>query len=122
MARQMEPTWRPQPRGTCLTGFLEVDRGAPLSPLLLGLDLRGSERILPLLGMQAGFCPTALLAELPPFLRRCHQNGGVQPFPILGHSPSPRACFTAAIFAGSNHDPSDFGAGRSVRFGAPGDE
>ena len=71
---------------------------------------------------EPGFCAAALLAELPPFLRRCHQNGGVQPLAILGHSPSPRACFTAAIFAGSNHDPSDFEAGRSVRFGAPGDE
>ena len=122
MPGQMEPARCPQPRGTRLAGLRQVDRGAPLSPLLLGLRLRGSERGRALFGVEPGFCATALLAELPPFLRRRHQNGGVQPFPILGHSPNPRACFTAVIFAGSNHDPSRFGAGRSVRFGAPGDE
>ncbi len=122
MPGQMEPAWRPQPRGTWVAGLREVDRGAPLGPLLLSLRLRGSERGLALLGMQSGLCPAALLAEPSPFLRRRHQNSGVQPLPILDHSPSPRACFTAAIFAGSNHDPSDFEAGRSVRFGAPGDE
>ena len=122
MAGQAEPARCPQPRGTWLAGLREVDRGAPLGPLLLGLDPGCGECGLALLGVEPGLCAAALLAELPSFLRRCHQNGGVQPLAILGHSPSPRARFTAAIFAGSNHDPSHFEAGRSVRFGAPGDE
>ncbi|MPM43470.1 hypothetical protein SDC9_90144 [bioreactor metagenome] len=122
MPRQMEPARRAQPRSPRLARLRQVDGGAALGTILLGLRLRSGDRGPSLLGVQPGLGLAALLAELPPLLRRCHQNGGVQPRAILGHSTSPRACLTAVILAGSNHDPSRFGAGRSARLGAPGDE
>jgi len=63
MAGQAEPARCPQPRGTWLAGLREVDRGAPLGPLLLGLDPGCGECGLALLGVEPGLCAAALIAE-----------------------------------------------------------